>query len=271
MAFNLESVSSARKIRAPRIVLLGTAGVGKSEFASGAPDCIFAPVLGEDGLDALDVKSFPVVEKFEDLMSIIDTLCGEHTFKTVVIDSTTAFAKLVDDEALRVEKIEDKSKLGGGWGHQWDTILELWQKVLTGLDYLRNEKGMTIVLIGHVKIKASRLPGIESFDQWVWDIDSKVSDLIIRWADSVLFMDRKVTVSKSDAAAFGKKEKRGIDTTGGRRWLFTQQTPTHPGKARGFFGKLPEELALPRTKAWETFENAIAGAIDSKLQEEGQE
>ena len=52
MAITLESISNAKRIRAPRIVLLGTSGIGKSELAAGSDDAVVLPIKGEEGLDA---------------------------------------------------------------------------------------------------------------------------------------------------------------------------------------------------------------------------
>lgn len=261
MAITLESISNAKRIRAPRIILLGTSGIGKSEFAAGADSPIFLPIRGEEGIDALDVQAFPLCESFDQALDSVTALFGEHEFKTLVIDSASTFAPLVDTVAIAAEHVESKAKLGGGFGHQYDTILNKWRELLDGLDALRNERNMTIVIIGHVRVKASREPDSESYDQWAFDIDAKVADALIRWSDCTLFMARKTSVKTTDAG-FGKKEKRGQEIHAGSRYLFTQSSPTHPGKARGFFGELPAEIALPRHNAWNTFMGAVGAAAE---------
>ena len=57
-----------------------------------------------------------------------------------------------------------------------------------------------------------------------------------------------------------KEKKRGIDTTGGQRFLFTQKRPAHPGGGRGIYGRLPYELPLD----WSIFEKAIADAMQTQ-------
>jgi len=260
MSFNLESITSAKRNRAPRIVLLGTSGVGKSEFAAGAESPIMAPVKHEEGIDALDVPTFPVVTEFNNAIDAIQTMYeAEHDYKTFILDSASTFASIVDAEAIKIEGVADKANLGGGFGRQFDTPLILWRKLMDGLDALRNDRNMTTIIVGHVTIRPSRTPDVESFDQWAFDIDRKVGDALVRWSDCTLFMGRKVTVKKADAG-FGKEEKIGKDITGGQRFLFTQESPTHPGKARGYFGNLPAEIPLPRYNAWDAFMAAVGEA-----------
>ena len=69
----------------PRICIYGGHGIGKSTLASKFPAPIF--ISTEDGLDSLDVTSFPRATKVEDVVENIKTLIKEdHEFKTVVID-----------------------------------------------------------------------------------------------------------------------------------------------------------------------------------------
>ena len=259
MALSLESISNAKRIRAPRIVLLGTAGIGKSEFAAGSDNPICMPIKGEEGIDALDINAFPAITNYEEGMQAVAALYeGEHEYQTLIIDSASAFGPLVDDWAVKTECVKNKSSLGGGFGRQYDTIIDLWRQLMDGCDALRNDKNMTIIIIGHVRIRSSRDPESESYDQWSFDIDRQFGDALIRWSDCTLFMSRKTVVKKVDAG-FGQKEKQGVDITGGQRFLYTQESPTHPGKARGYFGSLPSEIALPRQNAWQTFMDAITG------------
>jgi hypothetical protein len=253
-------------IRAPRIVLLGVEKIGKTTFACGtrfakggvidetglnAP--IVIPAKGEEGADALDVPIFPTCKKFGDVMESIGALYSEeHEHKTAVLDSASALEPLIWDELCQENNVANIEKVGGGYGKGYIEAVGKWRMLLEGLDALRTEKNMASIIIGHVKVKRFDDPAGDSYDQYQFDINEKAANLIFRWADVILFCNTKVAVKKEDTGF--KEKKRGIDTTGGQRYLFTQKRPAHPGGGRGVYGQLPYELPLE----WEAFEAAVS-------------
>ena len=58
MAFDLSSIQKKAAMQAPRIMLYGVEGIGKTTFAAGAPSPIF--IQTEDGLGSIDVPHFPL-------------------------------------------------------------------------------------------------------------------------------------------------------------------------------------------------------------------
>ena len=112
MSFDLKSISKNESISAPRLVVYGVEGIGKSTFAAGAPNPIF--ILTEDGLGSLSVAHFPVAKTFANVMSAIATLHDEdHDFYTVVIDSLDWLENIIWRE---VEAAHDAKDLAYGKG-----------------------------------------------------------------------------------------------------------------------------------------------------------
>ncbi|MCS6901519.1 MAG: MAPEG family protein, partial [Myxococcales bacterium] len=73
-------------LRPLRVVLYGVEGVGKSTFASQAPDPIF--LCAEEGAVGLDVARFPTAHTWIEVLEAIRVLTHEeHPYKTLVIDS----------------------------------------------------------------------------------------------------------------------------------------------------------------------------------------
>ncbi|MEM6692781.1 MAG: AAA family ATPase, partial [Planctomycetota bacterium] len=252
----LSSIKPSRKTRPPRIVIAGTSKVGKSTFASGAPGSLFLPIDKEEGIDDVDVMSFPVAKGYDDVLQAMRALYeDEHKFKTLTIDSVSTLQPLVMRKAREMENVESDAKLGGGYGRQYDTPLNLWTKILTGIDSLRDKKGMASILVGHVTTTKFEDPIVGSYTQYELDLPTKIRETIYRWADVILFANwesHRIT----EEAGFNKKEHRGGD--GGTRKLYTQRRASHPGGGRGVYGRLPYEMEL----SYGSFMSAVKDAMD---------
>ena len=266
MALSLDSISKGASVRAPRIIVLGVEKIGKTTFACGthfeggriAETGINSPIIisakGEEGSDSLDVSKFPVAQTYEEIMESIGVLYGsEHEFRTAVLDSASAMEPLVWDAVCNDHSVDSIEKVGGGYGKGYTEAVTRWRQILEGLDALRAHRNMASIIIGHVKVKRFDDPAGDSYDQYMFDINDRAANLMYRWADLILFCNTKVIVKKEDTG-FGQEKKRGIDTTGGQRFLFTQKRPAHPGGGRGVYGQLPYELPLD----WGAFEGAVA-------------
>lgn len=259
MAFDLNSITSGIRVRAPRIVLLGVEKIGKSTFAAGADSPIFLPIKGEEGIDDIDVPKTPTCNSSADVTGWLHMLGREeHPYQTVVIDSASTLEPIFHAEICNASKEESLNEGSLGFGVGLDKAGKAWRNLTEILDALRTHKNMASILIGHVKIKRFDDPNGESYDQYEWDIHQKAASLLYRWADCILFCNTKVVV-KQEKLGFSKDnvKKRGIDVAPGSRFLYTQKRPAHPGGGRGVYGRLPYELKL----SWEHFHDAVAAAM----------
>lgn len=258
MAFDLASITSGTRIRAPRIILLGVEKIGKSTFASQAPNPIFLPIRGEEGIDSIDVPQFPTCNSLADVIeSLYSLFSGEHDRQTIVIDSASALEPLVwEDVCLRCGNVDSIEAVGGGYGKGYVEAAGTWRNLTAALDTLRLERGIASILIGHVKVKRFDDPAGDSYDQYQFDAQDRVANLLYRWADVILFANAKVVV-KSEKVGIKKEHHRGIEVAPGSRWLYTQKRPAHPGGGRGVFGRLPYELPL----SWQAFQDAVTAAM----------
>ena len=258
MAFDLNSISNAMRQRAPRIILLGVEKIGKSTFAAGSDRPIFLPIKGEEGIDSIDVPQFPTCNVFDDVLQCVYTLYREeHNYGTVVIDSVSALEALIWTETCcKNGNAKSIEKVGGGYAKGYIEALSEWREITEALDMLRRDKNMASILIGHVKVKRFDDPTGPSYDQYQFDLHDKAANLLYRWADVILFCNTKVIVKTQDVG-FNKETSRGIDITGGQRFLYTQKRPAHPGGGRGVYGQLLYELPL----SWAAFQSAISTAL----------
>jgi hypothetical protein len=258
MGFDLNSIKKGVEHKAPRIVLLGVEKIGKSTFAAGAESAIFLPIKGEEGVDDLDVAKFPRAETFDDVLAAVTTLIREeHDYKTFVIDSASALEPVIWAKLCEEANCDSIEKVGGGYGKGYIEAANKWRSLMEGLDRLRS-KGISVILIGHVKVKRFDDPLGASFDQYQFDLHEKVHLALQRWADSILFANSE-TIVKTEEVGFNKEKKTGKDLTGAR-WLFTQKRPGHPGGGRGVYGRLPYKLPLD----WSAFTSAASEAAQQQ-------
>lgn len=245
MAFDLNSIKHGQDIRPPRIFVYGVEGIGKSTFAASAPSPIFLQT--EDGLGALDVPRFPMIESVDHVRQAIGTLYSEpHEFGTVVLDSADWLEQIVVRE---IETKYDAKDLA--YGKAAVKQAEIWQEILGGLNALRNERGMAVILIGHSQIKRFDSPETEPYDRYSPKLQERSNALVREWADAVLFANYRTVVKKSEVG-FNKEVARGITT--GERLLFTTEKPAYMAKNRYAF---PDNLPL----SWQAISDAIAGRV----------
>lgn len=241
MAFDLKAISTNSAMKAPRVIVYGVEGVGKTTFAANATNPIV--IQTEDGLGSLDVAHFPLVTSTDQVREAIGTLYNEdHQYGTVVVDSLDWLESIIWQET---EKKYDAKDLAYGKGAI--IAAEVWRSLLDGFNTLRNEKGMAIILIAHSTIKRFDSPETEPYDRYQPKLQDRSSSLVREWCDALLFANYRTIVKKSDVG-FNKEVARGIST--GERLLYTSERPAFMAKNRY---SLPESIPL----SWEAFVNAI--------------
>lgn len=245
MAFDLTSIKRGPDLKPPRLFLYAVEGIGKTTFAAGAPNPIF--IQTEDGLGTLDAARFPMVESVNDVRQAIGSLYeSEHDFQTVVLDSADWLEQII---AREIEQKHDAKELAYGKGALKQA--EVWQELLGGFNALRNEKGMSVILIGHSQIKRFDSPETEPYDRYSPKLQERSNALVREWADAVLFANYR-TIVKTTEVGFKKEVSRGITT--GERLLYTTEKPAYMAKNRY---ALPDSLPL----SWDALANAIAGRV----------
>lgn len=231
----LSSVKRGKEIKPRRTLLYSTKGLGKSTFASMAPDPIF--IQTEDGLSDIDAAKFPLCKTYQDLLAQIGTLYTEkHDFKTVALDTLDWAEQLWHAEVCRENNVQSIEQIGYAKGYVF--ALKHLRVILDGLQALRDERGMGVILLAHAGIEKFQDPQTDGYDRYVPCLHKAASAVVQEWVDEVLFGQYKVFV-KTDDQGFNKKQTKGVST--GERVIKTEERPSHVAKNRL---NLPFEIPL---------------------------
>jgi hypothetical protein len=236
----LQQLHVGKRTAPRRTFIFGVQGVGKSSAAAAAPDPVFIPT--EDGLANIDCHSFPLATAYDQVVAALAALyTDEHAYRTVVIDSLDWLERLIHADVCQQRGVSNIEDIGYGKGYVF--AMTHWREVLTGLDALRNERGMAVILLAHAKIERFENPETETYDRYVPRLHKLASALVQEWSDEVLFACYRVHTRHNDEG-FGRTRTQAIGT--GERILRTTERPAHVAKNR--LG-LPEELPL----AWSAY------------------
>lgn len=261
MTFSIQSVKRTRSELPPRTTLYGMPKLGKSTFGSCAPKPIF--IQTEDGLESIDADAFPLCKGWSDVMAAVGVLYQEkHDFKTVVLDSADWAEKLLHAHVVAEAK-KEKSSIEGiedlGYGKGYVRAAEVFGDLLDGLNALRIERGMGVVVLCHAEIKRFDDPLSNSYDRYQMKLHRQVGKLLVEWSDVLAFgqVDTVTTVEKKDDF---KKTERTRALTSGRRVMHTVPSPAFDAGNR--YG-LPSTIDLTWS-AYEAALNAARNPADSK-------
>lgn len=209
----------------PRICIYGGHGIGKSTIASQFPRPIF--ISTEDGLNSLDVTSFPRATAIADVVSNIKTLIKEeHDFKTVVVDSVDWLIEPLIVDSVNSQYDEKAQAYGKGSMY----IAEEFREILQGLEALTTKRGMNVVLIAHSAVVKFEDPRTDPYDRYQPKLPKACNALLQEWVDVLAFAAFKVIIKKSEAKGFDTAKVRG--TTNGERLLHFVESPAYAAKNR---------------------------------------
>jgi len=243
MALKDKVQQTTRKNLPPKLVVGGESGIGKTLFISQMPNVI--ALLTEDGAHHVDMPAFPLVRSFDEVMEAIgDLYREEHSYEWLAIDSADWLEPIIAKQAAANNGWDSVD--AAPYGRGYTEAAKLWRRVLTGLDALRNERGMGVCFTSHGQVKRIETPTTDGYDAFTLKLHHKVASQLTEWADIIGWACYRVATKREDQG-FGKERKRAIGT--GERLLLVEPNPAYPSKTR--YGITDGPLD------WATFSNAL--------------
>jgi hypothetical protein len=239
----LSLVTKQRRRRPIFGVLDGPPGVGKSTFASEAPNPIFIPT--ERGLDQITVAKFPTPATLTEFGSYLKAVTEEeHDYQTLVIDTADALELLIFDAVMAEGKVKSIEDFGGGYGKGFTRAREYWARLLARLTALSER--MNVLLIAHSHLRTITDPMLgTAYDVHEMKIQQKSVELIRQSVDLILFARMATTIAKDSP-----KARKGRGIVSGDREMYTQ--PTTGIEAKNRFN-----LESPMEFSWEALQAGI--------------
>lgn len=216
----LANVKKGVKAKAPKIMLIGVEGVGKSTAGAKMPNPIF--ICGESGLvgpQFAETANF-TPSSWEDILKFLgELITEEHEYKTIVIDTLDWIEPLLYAHVVKkAAKPDIKSIEDFGYGKGYEIAAQEFRRLITGLEKA-NDKGMSILILSHSQQKTVKNPLGEDYDHFEPKVNKKVAGLTKEFCDAILFAHFDVYTRKegNKVMALGGNE-RIVETTHSAAW-----------------------------------------------------
>jgi|ERR1700678_1518958 len=242
---DINSLRPSVNIRPPKIIIYGKSKIGKSTFASQAPNPIVLDL--ENGMESINVVKHKV-KTFTQVMEFMRALYSqEHDYKYLVVDSIDWLERIMVEQLCsshQAKTLNDRSCKAFGYGAGERLLLNMWNQFVFALDCLHQEKNMGIILIAHNQIKKFDDPLTESYDQHSIKLEKRSGERLKEWVDCILFATLKVKIEE-EKKGFGEVINRGKDMG---RIIYTEGRPSFEAGNRF---NLPPEIEC----SWKSFYN----------------
>lgn len=205
-------IIKGKTLTAPKAMIYGLPGVGKSTLASKFKNPLFLDFEG--GLNYFDVARTPQIADLDTFYEYLGELYHKTTreYDTIIIDSVDWLVRKTVEKAAGITKKtleETLNRSNGGYGNG-KQVLEnhIKTRLLPALMEL-NKKGYGIVLIAHADKKILMDAEGVDVEQISPKIDINTMNVFVEWCDNVLYLKKdaegeRVLVLESDNVALAK-------------------------------------------------------------------
>ena len=187
-------VLKGQTLTAPKLMLYGLSGVGKSSLAAKLKNPIFLDFEG--GLNYLGVDRTPqyldLDEFYKDLIELYRTAeAGKRVYDTIVIDSVDWLVRKVVEKAAGIDKhnlTETLNRSNGGYGNGKQVLENQIRTMLLPLLVSLNKQGYGICLVAHAERKdLMDADGVDT-ERIAPKIDVNTMNTFVEWCDNVFYL-----------------------------------------------------------------------------------
>lgn len=193
-------ITQGKTAVAPKVMITGLSGAGKSYLAATLPNALFLDIEG--GLSFLDVTKTPVATADELMADLLELYkAPKQEYKYIVIDSVdwlvNLFAAKVSGsgqgktlEALMDSATLTLNKAQGGYGNGRQVLSNYVKDVLIKFLGMLNRKGYGIILIAHAEKKSLMDSDGTNIDRIAPKMDINSMETMVEWSDNLFYLKR---------------------------------------------------------------------------------
>lgn len=187
-------VLKGQTLTAPKLMLYGLSGVGKSSLAAKLRKPLFLDFEG--GLNYLGVDRTPqyldLDEFYKDLIELYRKAeAGKREYDTLVIDSVDWLVRKVVEKAAGIDKhnlTETLNRSNGGYGNGKQVLENQIRTMLLPLLVSLNKQGYGICLVAHAERKdLMDADGVDT-ERIAPKIDINTMNVFVEWCDNVFYL-----------------------------------------------------------------------------------
>lgn len=214
-------IVKGQALTAPKLMLYGLSGVGKSSLAAKLKKPLFMDFEG--GLNYLGVDRTPVYldldEFYKDLVELYRKAeAGKREYDTIVIDSVDWLVRKVVEKAAGIDKhnlAETLNRSNGGYGNGKQVLENHIRTMLLPLLVSLTKVGYGICLIAHADRKdLMDADGVDT-ERIAPKIDVNTMNVFVEWCDNVFYLKNidgeRYLVLEGDSNVLAKNR---LDLTG---------------------------------------------------------